>query len=109
MALYGEPKQSVIAGQDPHQCQYFLVLETGSGQRIVMERLRDGRAACEADPEHVDDRCSLAKVGRRGSRMAYELRLLAARQVEVGRGKSANTTTSWNSGYGQLGKSRQVV
>lgn len=46
------------------QCQYYLVLETCSGKKIVTERLREGRVTWEQDPHDLHDRNSLAKVTR---------------------------------------------
>jgi hypothetical protein len=49
--------------------QYFLVLETEKGHRVVTERIADGSATWEEDPEDLDDRISLAKaVGSRKSK-----------------------------------------
>merc|ERR1719359_2483319 len=46
------------------QCQYYTVLETVSGNKVLTERLRDGRVTWEEDPEGLEDRNSLAKVTR---------------------------------------------
>jgi hypothetical protein len=46
------------------ECQYYIVLETQSGRRVLTERLRDGRVTWEEDPDDLEDRCSLAKVTR---------------------------------------------
>merc|ERR1719162_251397 len=44
------------------KCNYFLVVETETGHMIVMEQLSDGTTTFEEDPEHLQDRTSLAKV-----------------------------------------------
>merc|ERR1719253_1195200 len=58
----------VEASLDPNslqlRCQYYIVLETVRGEKIVTERLRDGKVTWEQDPEDLDDRSSLAKVSR---------------------------------------------
>lgn len=46
------------------QCRFYLVLETETGHKIVTERLNNGKATWEEDPEYAEDRNSLAKVTR---------------------------------------------
>lgn len=43
---------------------YYLVLETQSGQKIVTERLRNGRLTWLEDPDDLGDRNSLARATR---------------------------------------------
>jgi hypothetical protein len=45
-------------------CRYYLVMETENGHTIVTERLPNGRATWEEDPDDVEDRSSLAKALR---------------------------------------------
>merc|ERR1712150_66611 len=41
---------------------FFVVLETQTGTKIVAERCLDGALVWKAEPEELDERCSLAKV-----------------------------------------------
>lgn len=61
---------SACRGKCGAKRQYFLVVETEPGHKIVMESLSDGTATWEEDPEDLEDRISLAKVI--GSRKSKE-------------------------------------
>jgi hypothetical protein len=44
--------------------RYYLLLETEKGNKIVTERLSNGRSSWVFNPADLDDRCSLAKLTR---------------------------------------------
>jgi len=52
-----------LAGAPAGHC-YYLLLETERGNKIVTERLEDGRVTFEESPKNLEDRNSLAKVTR---------------------------------------------
>lgn len=49
-------------GSRPTLCQYFVVLETCSGQEVVTEKLEDGTVTWEENPLDLRERSNFAKV-----------------------------------------------
>jgi hypothetical protein len=83
----------ILRGTEDRQCQYYVMLETTKGEKILTELTCTGRITWQENPKDVDDRNSLAKVTR-SAECAAGVSILDLKNFQAGAAQSLSSMAS---------------